>query len=320
MGHAQFPMKTYSSSTTARTAVGALFLVFSVFLVVFAVNINVFNDGVSGTLRAQATPTPTPIPIAPKDTGAKIGYENFIAPGVLTPVKTTEAGQQVNSVEYLGRNAGEPSVGSNWITGMANFQSGLQTLFIAFDDTCPLSGLSSTWVNRAAPTSVAIDSDPIGFTDRGFTDPLGSHSRVFAGELTLLSPNTVKISYTDDDGVTWVPTQTGGLASGVDHETIGGGIYHTPVPPRPPGTVYPNAIYYCSQDIATAFCSRSDNVGANYGPSVPLYTLLDCGGLHGHVKVSPKDGTVYVPNRSCGNQSAAVVSQDNGITWTVHPV
>ena len=81
----------------------------AVALAAFAVNINVFTDAPSGTLLAVATPTP--IPVAPKDTGPKTGYENFIAPGVLTPVKTTEAGQQVNSVEYLGRNAGEPSVG-----------------------------------------------------------------------------------------------------------------------------------------------------------------------------------------------------------------
>jgi hypothetical protein len=47
---------------------------------------------------------------------------------------------------------------------------------------------------------------------------------------------------------------------------------------------------------------------------------MTCGGLHGHVKVSPVDGTVYVPNRTCGNQSAAVVSQDNGVTWTVQHV
>ncbi|MFL6585212.1 MAG: PKD domain-containing protein [Chthoniobacterales bacterium] len=310
-------MKRQTPSTAARTVLGALFLTLSLGLIVVAVNFNVLSDGRSGALYAQAGPTP--IPQAPADTGPKIGYENFTAPGVLTPVKTTEAGQQPNSVEYLGRNAGEPSVGSNWATGVANFQSGLQTLFITFDESCPLSGLSANWVNRAAPTSVAVDSDPIGFTDRSFTDTLGKHSRVFAGELTLLSPNTVKISYSDDDGSTWVPTQSGGLASAVDHETIGGGIYATPVPPRPPGTVYPYAVYYCSQDIATALCSRSDNGGLNYGPSIPIYSLADCGGLHGHVKVSPKDGTVYVPNPDCDSPSkqAVVVSDDNGTTWTV---
>jgi hypothetical protein len=254
--------------------------------------------------------TPTPPPPAPQDTGPKIGYENFEAPGVLTQVSSTSSGGV--TVEYMGRGAGEPSVGSDWKTGVANIQSDLETLFVTFNDSCPANGASSSWVNRRAPTSQFVDSDPIGFTDR-------DTGRVFAGELTLLSPQTVKISHTDDDGVTWVPDQSGGIASAVDHETIGGGVYHAPIPTGV-SPLYPNAVYYCSQDIATALCSRSDDGGAHYGPSVPIYNLTACGGLHGHVKVSPKDGTVYVPNRDCAGQSAAVVSQDNGITWSVRPV
>jgi hypothetical protein len=149
---------------------------------------------------------------------------------------------------------------------------------------------------------------------------------VFAGELTLLSPDTVKISHTDDDGVTWVPDQSGGAASAVDHETIGGGPYHAPLNLNPPSPLYPHAVYYASQDIAFASASRSDDGGLTYGPSVHMYTISQCSGLHGHIKVAP-DGTVYVPNRACGNtpllnggNTAVVVSTDNGITWTVKPV
>jgi len=283
---------------------------------------------------ATAVPlSPVPPQSAPQDSGPKIGYENFIAPGVLVPVTVTSAGQQPHSVEYMGRNGGEPSVGSNWATGVANFQSDLQTLFITFDDSCPLNGLSATWANHSAPSSTVIDSDPIGFTDRGFTDALGFHSRVWAAELTLLSPNTVKISYTDDDGVTWVgPNQPGGIHSAVDHETIGGGPYHAPIPSRPPGTVYPNAIYYCSQDIAAAFCARSDDGGLTYGPSAAISSAANCGlltNIHGHVKVTPdtpqtqangQAGTVYVPNRDCNGVQSVIVSADNGTTWTVHGV
>ena len=293
-------------------------------------------DHYTGTATAVPLIPPPPAP-APQDTGPKIGYENFAAPGVLTPVTTTEAGQQVHSVEYMGRNAGEPSIGSNWATGVAMFKSGLEALFVTFNDSCPANGISATWVNRAAPTSVGIDSDPIGFTDRGFTDLLGFHSRTFVGELTLLSPDTVKLSYTDDDGVNWVFNQTGGLASAVDHETIGSGPYRTDlaaVPPvvAPPHGTYPNAVYYCSQDIAFASCSRSDDGGLTYGASVVIYNLTACGGLHGHVKVTPETpqtlpapsgngsaGIVYVPNPNCGDVQAVVVSQDNGITWSIRP-
>ncbi len=275
------------------------------------------TDHYTGT--ASAAPlTPVPPPAAPQDTGPKIGYENFPAPGVLTPVVVTSSGGL--TVEYMGRGAGEPSVGSDWNTGVANFQSDLETLFVTFDDSCSLTNPKASWVNRRAPTSVAIDSDPIGFTDR-------QTGRVFAGELTLLSPDTVKISHTDSDGVPttteptgWTAAQSGGPASAVDHETIGGGIYHLVNGVTPPHGTYPNAVYYCSQDIATALCSRSDDGGTTYGASVPIYNLTACGGLHGHVKVSPVDGTVYVPNRQCGNSQSIVVSQDNGLTWAIHPV
>jgi hypothetical protein len=303
----------------------------------------VVTDHYHGTATAVPLIPPPPAP-APQDSGPKIGYENFAAPGVLVPVKTTEAGQQVNSVEYMGRNAGEPSIGSNWATGVAMFKSGLEALFVTFDDSCPASGIAATWVNRAAPTSVGIDSDPIGFTDRGFTDLSGFHSRTFVGELTLLSPDTVKLSYTDSDGVPtptaptgWTPDQTGGLASAVDHETIGAGPYRTDLTAFPPviapvHSTYPNAVYYCSQDIAFASCSRSDDGGLTYGGSVPIYNLTTCGGLHGHVKVTPETpqtlpapsgngsaGIVYVPNPNCGDMQAVVVSQDNGITWSIRP-
>jgi hypothetical protein len=81
--------------------------------------------------------------------------------------------------------------------------------------------------------------------------------------------------------------------------------------------VFPDAVYYCSQ-LPTAFCSRSDDGGLTYGPGVNIYTT-ECGGLHGHVKVAP-DGTVYVPNRSCRGNDGVVVSNDNGLTWTIRVV
>ena len=268
------------------------------------------------TGRATAVPqTPAPPPPAPQDTGPKIGYENFEAPGILVPGTALSSGAA--TVEYQGRGAGEPSIGVNWLSssssvgGMTNFQSDLETLFVSWDESCSPTIPKATWVDRRAPTSLFIDSDPIGFTDR-------QTGRVFAGELTLLSP-TCKTSFSDNDGLNWTPTQGSGLASAVDHETIGGGPYHAPLNLNPPSPAYPHAVYYCSQDIAAALCSRSDDGGLTFGASVPIYNLTACGGLHGHVKVAP-DGTVYVPNRACGTNSAVVVSADNGTTWTVRPV
>jgi hypothetical protein len=279
-------------------------------------------DSATDEYHGAATPVSTAttsIQAAPHDTGPKIGYENFEPPGLLVPGTALSSG--FTTVEYLGRGAGEPSIGANWVTGVINFQSDLQTEFVTFDDSCNLSNPKATWVNRRAPTSNFIDSDPIGFTDHTSS----TANRVFASELTLLSPDTVKISHSDDDGVTWVPDQTGGIASAVDHQTIGGGPYHAPLPAA--GAVYPHAVYYCSQDVAAALCSRSDDGGSTYGPSIAIYNVTQCfPGLHGHVKVAP-DGTVYVPNRSCGNNpllnggnTTVVVSTNNGVTWTLNPV
>src|SRR5213592_2116684 len=276
----------------------------------------------SGSASAISTTAGSALaPSAPQDTGPKIGFENFEAPGTLVQVASSSQGPTAHTVEYLGHDAGEPSIGVNWrspnsATGVTNFQSDLQTLFIKFDDSCPANGQKATWYNSAAPTSLFVDSDPIGFTDP-------QTGRVFAGELTLTSPSC-KISFTDTDGLNalgqpdqagWSPS-SGPLGSGIDHETIGGGPYHTPVPSLP--TPYPHAVYYCSQDLVTAFCLRSDDGGATYGPPVATYTS-QCGGLHGHVKVAP-DGTVYLPNNSCGGTGAVVVSEDNGLTWNVRPV
>src|SRR4029077_9950103 len=114
--------------------------------------------------------------------------------------------------------------------------------------------------------------------------------------------------YSDYDGNTTLPMQGGGAPAGPDHETLGGGPYNdAALPPPPPHPTYPNAIYYCSQNIAgDAECSRSDAGGLTFGPGVPLFSVAQCtGGIHGHVKVAP-DGTVYVPNTSCatGNGTA----------------
>jgi hypothetical protein len=279
---------------------------------VFTVHVIYFStipgDQYQGTATVVPLIPPQPPP-APTDNGPKIGYENFEAPGVLTPV-TVSTGP---TVEYMGRGAGEPSIGVNWnslapnnVTGVTNFQSDLETLFITFANACPTGGPTASWANRPAPTSVVIDSDPIGFTDR-------QTGRVFAAELTATSP-TCKISYSDNDGNTWVAS-TGPLGSGIDHETMGGGPYHAPLVGTP---AYANAVYYCSQDLVTAFCLRSDDGGATFGPISPTYTT-ECGGLHGHVKVAP-DGTVYLPNNACGGDGAAVVSEDNGITWHIRHV
>jgi hypothetical protein len=236
------------------------------------------------------------------------------APGFPSPAPTV-AGvpryQNYTAPNGFGTTAGEPSIGVDWATGKVFISSTLQTLRVTFDDCS--SPAKATWDDKSAPTS-AESLDPILFTDHAGQ----AKDRTFVSQLTGQDSLT---SFTDDDGDSWNPSQGGGVPSGVDHQSLGGGPYRTdptalpPVVP-PPHPLYPNAIYYCSQDIAASFCARSDNGGVSFGAGVPIYNLNQCTGIHGHVKVAP-DGTAYVPNRSCSGKQGFAVSHDNGVTWSV---
>jgi PKD repeat protein len=249
-----------------------------------------YNATVTLSPVSGAPPFPTPPPPAP----GVPRYQNYAAPN------------------GLGTTAGEPSIGVDWPTGKTFMSSNTQTLRVTFDDSCS-SSAKTTWEDMSAPNALT-SLDPILFTDHnGLT-----RDRTFTSQLTGQDSLS---AYTDDDGESWIPSQGGGIPSGVDHQTFGGGPYRTdmsalpPVTP-PPHPLYPNAIYYCSQDSVVSFCARSDNGGLTFGPGVPIFNATQCGAIHGHVKVA-NDGTVYVPDKSCGGKQGFTVSKDNGLTWTV---
>ena len=212
-------------------------------------------------------------------------------------------------------DAGEPSIGNSFLTGATMYQAGLSTFKTTFDDATAPAGV--TWTDVSAdvasgcPQGSTTSLDPILFTDR-------ATGRTFESQLTGVDSFTC---YTDDDGETWSPSTGGGIPSGVDHQTLGGGPLSAADPLAAANAVsgYDAAVYYCSQSIAAAFCAASHDGGSTFGDGVPTYSLLDCGGLHGHVKVAP-DGTAYLPNKGCGDTQAVVVSEDGGTSWEVRPV
>jgi hypothetical protein len=239
-------------------------------------------DGNSYT--ASATLTKTGATTQPPPGAENITYANYAAPN------------------GLGTDAGEPSIGANLKSGNVMFQSGLQALRVTFNDT--FSPGAASWKDVSFPTASSASLDPIGIMDQ-------RTGRWFSSQL---SGTTSLAALTDNDGDSWLPSEGGPLNGGVDHQTIGAGPFHAPLT----GTVYPDAVYYCSQDLVAALCARSDDGGLTFNPAVPIYTDA-CGGLHGHVKVAP-DGTVYVPNKSCGGKQGVVVSEDNGLNWAVRTV
>jgi len=169
----------------------------------------------------------------------------------------------------------------------------------------PVSPATAFWQDVSYTLTSLVTLDPILFTDPGT-------GRTFVSQL---AGRTSLAAFTDNDGASFLPSQGGGISSGVDHQTIGGGPFAPPLS----GILYPHAVYYCSQDIALAECALSVNGGITFGVAVPIYTLLTCDGLHGHIKVAP-DGTAYVPNKSCTGLQGVAVSTNDGLTWTVRTV
>src|SRR4051794_6605302 len=253
----------------------------------------------------------TPLGASYTATASMVAKPANPAPGTATPPGFTDYPAPASIADPNG--AGEPSIGFNPKSGATLYQAGLATLKATFDDSA--SPATATWKAVSAkaatgcPQGSTTSLDPILFTDR-------KTGRTFESQLSGVDSLTC---YTDNDGASWSPSQGGGIPSGVDHQTIGGGPFSAGGVGALPVSTYPNAVYYCSQDIATAFCAASRDGGVTFGAGVPTYSLLDCGGIHGHVKVAP-DGTAYLPNRSCGSTAAVAVSTDNGTSWTIRGV
>ena len=123
------------------------------------------------------------------------------------------------------------------------------------------------------------------------------------------------LSFTDDGGKNWT---TNPLACGVpvnDHQTLFGGA---PATDRP-AQLYESVLYYCWNNVASSYCSKSIDGGLTFTPTgSPAYEGAGeegfCGGLHGHGVVGP-DGTVYLPREYC-NRAYVSISKDEGVTWT----
>ena len=208
--------------------------------------------------------------------------------------------------------AGEMSIGYNPKTGRAitlGYTKTLRTTFPerltpALPEVC-----DAEWKDVSYNLTQQNTNDPILFTDQ-------ATGRTFVSQLQAGTPGQSVFAYTDNDGDSWTlsPSTADG---GIDHQTVGTGPYSATGTAKPSGS-YPNAVYYCSQSVAVAFCIRSDNGGSTYGAPAPIKTAAGCdgflGSIHGHVRVAA-DGTAYVPDRNCGGVQTLLVSEDSGATW-----
>ena len=257
-------------------------------------------DAAAGQQNAGA---PGPAPAGPEATGASSPRFDNVSPSL-----------QYETKDILARqNAGEPSLGTDWKTGNAMYMAGTQVSRVTFDDS--VSPAKATWTDVTPPQQSLVNEDAILFTDH-------QTGRTLAEGLLVAGANG---TYTDDDGATWQQTQGFPEPHGPDHETVGAGPYADPKPATASADGYPNAWYYCSQNVLTlagAFCGRSDTGGKTWDPSTQLLgtAFSPCGSIHGHVKVAP-DGSVYVPQNTCTRKDGEAgqgmaVSRDNGASWT----
>ncbi|HYY42355.1 MAG TPA: hypothetical protein VE775_06440, partial [Pyrinomonadaceae bacterium] len=190
---------------------------YTVYVVPYDVAPDVVIHGTITLNRTQtATATPQPTPVAPQPPAGTPRFTNYATP------------------QGLGDDWGEPSIGVNWLTGKVWSYGGLSTyaLKVSFNDC--VSPATATWERTnltLAATPRAYGGDPILYTD-------SQTGRTLVSQLQF-GTTTATMDYTDNDGATFQPSQGAGIASGIDHQTLGGGPYHTPAPL---GTLYPNAV------------------------------------------------------------------------------
>jgi hypothetical protein len=242
-----------------------------------------------------------PIPAAPPPPpGIPPRYRSYAAP----PGIAESSGEPSISVDWNPNN-GALRHGTVNTGGAAFFTANENELRVSFDDCS--SPARDLWEDVTSSTEGVTTLDPIGFGDH-------VTGRIYQCQL---SGGQSRIAFSDDDGGSWTQGQGGPADQGPDHETLGGGPFAAGAPPHP---LYPRAVYYCSQNVAGgAECGLSLDGGRTYLAGVDIFTVTQCtGGIHGHVKVAPDDGTVYVPNSSCatgGGTQGVAVSRDNGVTW-----
>lgn len=205
-------------------------------------------------------------------------------------------------------NAGEPSVGVNWISGKGMYMAGESTYSLTFDNTATPPKV--TWGDATVP-GASPNIDPILVTEPK------SGTTIAGGDTGPCSA----LFNTTDDGATWLPSIP--CTGTIDHPTVG----YAPSSADPTKTVY----YYCQHGLSVVSvagqpedydnCSSSTD-GLTWVPGAPLST--DCLSLHGHIKGGP-DGTAYLPSVNCfdaanHNLVGGLKTTNDGLTFSGYTI
>ena len=213
----------------------------------------------------------------------------------------------------VGMGAGEPTIG---VTNEDNvYYVAIQTNTRV--EVLKSANQGSTWEIVSPRLPNGRNAQLLSFDPYIWIDDAEGVDRIFTIDLTVAC---AYLSYSDDEGKSWItnPLSCGRPVN--DHQTLFGGR-----PKSSPTVAYPNIVYYCWNDVATSSCSKSLDGGITFSPTgTPAFVGPDveeqrsCGGLHGHGHVDQK-GNVYLPRGYCG-QPYVSISRDEGRTWEQHQV
>lgn len=221
-------------------------------------------------------------------------------------------------MHYIGHAAGEPTFGFT--------RDG--HIFYTGGDGCVTSCTGSDqMLDTVTPGSrVVLESQDGGETWKDVSPKVGPEwthvfsldpmiyvdpvtERIFDSDLNLACSH---ISYSDDQGQTWMESPIGCGEPVNDHQTLFAG------PPPEGGDQpllgYPHITYYCINHPFFTRCDKSLDGGQTWIPSSNIDPPT-CSGLNGHGVVDG-DGIVYVPmGENCGTPTLAI-STDETDTWT----
>ncbi|MGH2830441.1 MAG: sialidase family protein, partial [Actinomycetota bacterium] len=225
---------------------------------------------------------------------------------------------------YVGRRAAEPTIGID-PKGAVLFPAGAfdalpsqsprqlaHTLYMASFD----KGRHFTVVQPPLVPGTQTEGEPFTLDPYVYVDK--DTGRWFGVDLKGAGTS---IHFSDDQGQTW----TRGHAANVgfnDHQTLTSGVVPAGAALVTTDSAFPKVVYYCSNQVYSAMCTRSLDGGVTFQPAGQAYPPADpsaeipfCGALHGHVIADPQ-GRLFIPRGHCGKPYISF-SEDAGLTWTV---